>query len=557
LEGFAQRGDDPSDKRTQKRRRSRIRNRGPFSILTRRIIAINLVGLIVLFVGVLVLNQYRSGLIEERLQSLAIQGEITAGALAESAVLAPEETTSTPRFNLSAAAPVIRRVVLATGARLRLYDHDGDLVLDSRALVAANQVRSYRLPPPGYVLKDWPLAGDVYDWFVGLLPRSNLPRFDESQLESGWNYEEVAIALVGDPSSAIRVTDKNEMVLSVSVPVQRLKVVQGALMLTTEGGDIDALVRAERLAILEIFIVALFVSLLLSLAFARAIAHPIRQLAVASENIQYRDEGRVEIPDFSTRHDEIGDLSAAIGDMTNALYDRIDAIESFAADVAHEIKNPLTSLRSAVETLQNTHEQEKQDRLLNVIFDDVIRIDRLISDISDASRLDAELSRAQSDNVNVAAMLRTLVGMYKGAHETSSATIELEIDSGALANDAISVRGLEQRLAQVMRNLFDNALSFSESNDTVRVKMRLSGRDIVITVEDSGPGIPEENLETIFERFYTQRPRAEDFGKNSGLGLAISRQIVEAHRGAIVAENIKGSDGRVLGARFTVRLPGQ
>ena len=353
----------------------------------------------------------------------------------------------------------------------------------------------------------------------------------------------------------IRVTDKNEMVISVSVPVQRLKVLQGALLLSTEGGDIDEIVRTERLSILQTFLIAVGVSLLLSISLAQTIARPIRRLAEVSERVRFGREGRVPIPNLKGRQDEIGDLSIALGDMTEALYTRIDSIEQFAADVAHEIKNPLTSLRSAVETFQGTTDPDRQKRLLSVIIDDVARIDRLITDISDASRLDAELTRTQMEDVCIPVLLETLTKIYDATKKPGVPKISLKIDSGALPAEALTVPGYEHRLGQVVRNIIDNAISFSKPSDEIRIRAQLDDKHIVITIDDQGPGIPEENLETIFERFYTQRPSAEDFGKNSGLGLAISKQIIEAHRGRIYASNRRNSKGDVQGARFTIELP--
>ncbi len=535
--------------------RSTIVRRGPFSSLTRRIISYNIVGLLILVTGVLVLTQYQAGLIDARIKSLATQGQLIAGALAEFAILEPEITNPEPQISINSAIPIIRRMALVTGTRVRLYNNHGDLLLDSRNLISVNRVRTYRLPPPGTAFGDWPVVGRIYDWIVAFLPRSNLPRYDESRQESGWNYEEVAYALAGDVYHMIRLTDKDEMVISVSVPVQRLKVLQGALLLSTEGGDIDEIVRTERLSILQTFLVALGVSILLSISLAQTIARPVRRLAEVSERVRFGREGRVPIPNLKGRQDEIGDLSIALGEMTEALYARIDSIEQFAADVAHEIKNPLTSLRSAVETFQSTSDPDRQKRLLGIIIEDVARIDRLITDISDASRLDAELTRAQMEDVCIPVLLETLIKIYDATGKKDVPRITLSVDSGALPREALTVPGFEHRLGQVIRNIVDNAISFSKPGDVIRIRAQLDDDRVVITIDDQGPGIPEENLETIFDRFYTQRPSAEDFGKNSGLGLAISKQIIEAHRGRIFASNRSDAKGDVQGARFTIELP--
>ncbi len=544
-----------ADGHVDAKQRSSLVRRGPLSSLTRRIISYNIVGLLILVTGVLVLTQYQAGLIEARIKSLATQGQLIAGALAEFAILEPEISNPEPKISIDSAIPIIRRMALVTGTRVRLYNNHGNLILDSRNLISVNRVRSYRLPPPGFVFGDWPVVGQMYDWFVSLLPRSNLPRYDESRQDDGWNYEEVAYALGGDVYHQIRVTDKDEMVISVSVPVQRLKVLQGALLLSTEGGDIDEIVRTERLSILQTFLVALGVSILLSISLAQTIARPVRRLAEVSERVRFGREGRVPIPNLKGRQDEIGDLSIALGEMTDALYTRIDSIEQFAADVAHEIKNPLTSLRSAVETLQLTSDPDRQKRLLGVIIEDVARIDRLITDISDASRLDAELTRSQMEDVCIPVLLETLTKIYEATQKPGMPKISLRIDSGALPSEALTIPGFEHRLGQVVRNIIDNAISFSKPEDEITIRAKLADKHVVIMVDDQGPGIPEENLETIFERFYTERPSAEEFGKNSGLGLAISRQIIEAHRGRIYASNLRSSKGDVQGARFTIELP--
>jgi two-component system sensor histidine kinase ChvG len=358
------------------------------------------------------------------------------------------------------------------------------------------------------------------------------------------------------------------------VPVQRFRSVRGALLLSTLGGDIDAILSAERWGIIRIFLVSAGVMLLLSLLFAGAIAEPMRRLAEAAERVRRGAKSRQEIPDFTDRQDEIGHLSGALRDMTKALYNRIDAIEHFAADVAHELKNPLTSLRSAVETLPIAKTPSSRDRLLSIIKHDVGRLDRLISDISDASRLDAELARADMTNVDISVVLKTVVGVAHDIDRGDGVKVTLDITRSPTANrQRWRMQGHDSRLGQVFNNLIDNARSFSQRGNTVRVTLRpesalgpgrqpLSGYEIII--DDDGPGIPEEAFERVFERFYTDRPE-HGFGQNSGLGLSISRQIVEAHGGRIRALNRtrsapEGTDSPqsgdvTLGARFVVWLP--
>jgi two-component system sensor histidine kinase ChvG len=379
---------------------------------------------------------------------------------------------------------------------------------------------------------------------------------------------EIYAALDGSTTTAVRANSDGSLIVSVAIPVQRFKAVLGVLVVSTEGGDIDAVVRAERIAILRVALVATLVSLALSMLLASTIARPLRRLAEAairSGAIQTGpvrigrravDPHTVQFPDYTRRHDEIGLLSGALRHMTGALYGRLDAIERFAADVAHEIKNPLTSLRSAVETLRRAPTPELRDRLLAVIEHDVRRLDRLVTDISNASRLDAELARETMETVDVGALMQTVADIASAKAEKAGVRVAALLPTGSLV-----VRGLEGRLGQVFLNLADNAISFSpRGGEVVIAATREPDGRVAITVEDDGPGMPEENLDRIFERFYSARPEGESFGDHSGLGLSISRQIVEAHGGRIWAENRRapGEDETAppRGARFTVLLPG-
>ena len=346
---------------------------------------------------------------------------------------------------------------------------------------------------------------------------------------------------------AIRANAKGETIVSIAVPIQGHQHILGALMLTTLGGQIDRIISYERWAIIRIFLVSAGVMALLSLLFANAIAEPMRRLAEAADRVRRGVKSRQEIPDFSDRQDEIGHLSGALRDMTRALYNRIEAIEHFAADVAHELKNPLTSLRSAVETLPIAKTEAARDRLLEIVKHDVARLDRLISDISDASRLDAELARADMIPLDLSAVLVAVVDIGNAVEREDHVLIELTKQdlTGEGARRGWRVLGHDLRLAQVFDNIVENARSFSQAGGRVRILLRPeSGVDMSgyrregyeILIDDDGPGIPPGAFERVFERFYTDRPD-HGFGNNSGLGLSISRQIVEAHGGRIRALN--------------------
>ena len=546
-----------------------------FASLTRRIIFLNVTGLLALVIGVLYLSQFRAGLIDARIQSLLVQGEIIAGALAASATVDPDTIAIDPQrllelqagesygpsdeslaglefsINPERVAPVLRRLVSPTNTRARIFGPDGGLILDSRNFY---DVLRFDLPPP---TSRPSLIERTYVAFRTWFGRGTLPRYRELGPQDGRGYSEVANALQGFKSSQVRINERGEAIVSVAVPVQRFRAVRGALMLSTQGADIDNMVGAERVAIFKLFLIASGVMVVLSFLLAGTIAGPVRRLAESAQLVRRRIHSRVEIPDLSHRRDEIGHLAGSLRGMTDALYTRIEAIESFAADVAHELKNPLTSLRSAVETLPLAKTAQSRDRLLAVIQHDVKRLDRLISDISDASRLDAEMQRHEAAPIDLVKLLTTVVSVANERHDDG---VRVSLKFEGARSGGLTVAGNDSRLGQVVDNLIDNARSFSKAGSTVRVTCRPLKNDIDIVVEDDGPGIPAEAMERIFERFYTHRPD-QDFGQNSGLGLSISRQIVEAHGGRIWAENRRaaaseGGDGEnILGARFTVRLP--
>ncbi|RWM97851.1 MAG: HAMP domain-containing protein [Mesorhizobium sp.] len=553
-----------------------------FSSLTRRILFLNLAGLAVLVTGILYLNTFRDGLIDARVESLMTQGEIIAGAIAASATVETDSISIDPEkllelqageslgpgsdqldnldfpINPERVAPVLRRLISPTRTRARIYDRDANLLLDSRHLYSRGQILRYDLPPvddeqPGLLER---VEKFVFDFFRN----KDLPVYHEQPGGNGAAFPEVVKALTGSPSTIVRVSEQGEQIVSVAVPIQRFRAVLGVLMLSTEGGDIDKIVAAERKAILRVFGIAALVTAILSLLLASTIANPLRRLSAAAVRVRRGVKNREEIPDFSDRQDEIGNLSIAVRDMTNALYARIEAIESFAADVSHELKNPLTSLRSAVETLPLAKNDTSRERLMEIIQHDVKRLDRLITDISDASRLDAELAREDASTVDLKKFITDLVAVSRETtRNKKSIEIELKVAKLPQGVKGYVVVGHDLRIGQVITNLIENARSFvPEEHGHITISLARAGKFNIVTVDDNGPGIRAEKIDRIFERFYTDRPAGEAFGQNSGLGLSISRQIVEAHGGTLTAENIPGTKpGEIKGARFVVTLPAE
>ncbi|WP_188262475.1 stimulus-sensing domain-containing protein [Azospirillum tabaci] len=564
---------------TAPRATARRRVRGVPSPLTLRILAVNVLALLLLVGALLYLGRYQDRLVQAELDALETEARIFASALGEGAVqrAADEPELGQESYELSPelGRQMIRRLALATETHTRLYGPDGRLLSDSRVLTGSPgkiEIQELPLPPSGDPASR--AVNEFYARFIDVVPsRENLPLYREPPGHAAESTAppppNVERALAGENSATVwRLASpvaRSNLLLTVAVPVQRYKEVLGAVLLSRSGTVIDEAIRSVRTDILRVFAVALLVTVLMSLYLAGTIARPIRKLAQAADRLRTGHGRHTEIPDFTRRGDEIGELSGVLRDMTAALWARMDAIERFAADVAHEIKNPLTSLRSAVETVSRIQDPARRDKLMAIIADDVQRLDRLISDISNASRLDAELSRAALEPVDIGAMLRTLADIHRATAEDNDEDGE-EASDGTEAppsvviepprGGSLTVKGLEGRLTQVFQNLIANALSFSPPGGQVRLATRRTPDGAVeVTVSDDGPGIPEGKEEAIFERFYTERPAGEKFGTHSGLGLSISKQIVEAHGGTIRAANRLGPDGETIGAVFTVRLP--
>ena len=530
------------------------------SSLLRRILLVNLVPLALLLAALLYLDQYQNGLLQAEVTALREQASIYAGALGQSAVR--EDDAGKPHLVPDLARPLLRSLTDPTpSAQARLYDPDGQLIADSRVREgAAGAVVTEPLPPAvdrGELLGT---IGRIYDDVLAWLPHQGQgPVLDTGPSAAGPDWQpdiREQLKLTGTSPGKemppyIRRTQDNRLLVTVSEPVLRNHQTVGIVLLTREAREVDDSLLAVRLSILGLFALALGLTVMLSWYLSLTIARPILRLARVTEEMR---EGRGRagaVPALLLqRQDEVGELAHALAASARALWDRMDAIERFAADVAHEIKNPLTSIRSAIETLRRIDDADKQRHLLAIIAADVARLDRLISDISDASRVDAELSRAATEPVDLAPMLSTLAEIHETTRDARAPHIEVAPPEGRCV-----VLGVESRVVQVLRNLIGNAVSFSPPGGCIRLAAHETGPIVEVTVDDEGPGIPEGRLENIFDRFYSERPQGEQFGHHSGLGLSISRQIVHALGGRISAENRRDGAGGVIGARFVVRLP--
>ena len=555
-----------------------------FTTTTGRIVAMNIISLFVLGAGMLYLSDFRDRLIAARSKSLQIEADIIAKALTiegTPGVSASADSVDDAIFGQSVensftisiekSAELLRSLIRPTKTHGYIYNADGTWLVDSNRIYKGGKLTQFQTPrkradevSEGYKL-----------WlsFERMMRSESLPTLDSISMQNGKNFAEVKAALEqGSPTLIVRENELGETILNFAVPIEKGGKVLGALLLATEDGEIDALLADERISVVRIWVLIMIVTIGASIVLAGTIAGPMHRLAQAAERVRRNIKTRADIPDYSHRSDEVGHLARALREMTAALYARLDAIESFAADVSHELKNPITSLQSAIDTFPLVKKDEDRDRLMKIVRHDSQRLNRLITDISDASRLDAELARESRRPVNIAKLLTALCEAQNDIHRDCPVKIGLQMKGVARAiamgsKSPFTIYGHERRLGQVINNLLDNAISFSPKDGSIHINCSIirKTKQIEIAVEDDGPGIPQENLEKIFERFYTDRPNQEEFGNNSGLGLNISRQIVTAHGGSIWAENrmaptvtTKCDDHApqpILGARFVIRLP--
>ena len=537
-----------------KDRRRRPRRSVFTSRLTRNIFLSNLIGLIILVVGALTMNRFQEGLIDAKLDNLrSLASTITT-------VMGQDATGfgSAAQLDIENAKQVLRGVNVPDNWRVMLHDKQGliladtDVMDDTIAVSSLDPIITEQPEPPRTQL--WREKGDK--WLRKTL--HNLPWRQERRDRLRRNLKgDIRAALEGDDMSGVRYTEDDAFIVTVSRPVKRVQQVLGVV--TVESRGVETIVNAERKALAPIIALAFLATLLSSLALTLFVTLPMRKLARAGEIVTRSSDNRDSIPDLTKRRDEIGDLSEVMGDMTLGLYSRIDDIANFAADVAHEIKNPLTSLRSASDTLRVAKTDKQRGKLIDIIQQDVSRMDRLITDISKASKVDANLARETAQTLDVSEILNNITEFYE---QTRSGDVPDVINQSEINPDKPTyIRAFETPFAQVLRNLIDNALTFSDVDGEVRVKaevkMGAKSERVIITIDDDGPGIPPDNLETVFDRFYTQRPKGAQFGSHSGLGLAICRQIITAHKGRIWAENRLGAEEAIIGARFIIDVPHQ
>lgn len=550
------------------------------SSLLRRIFVSNLLGLVILIGGIFYLGQHNVWLIDAKRESLRTQGEIIAAAIAANATIDTERIVLDPdklpelegalipfrddgfaSLELSIAperiTPILRRLIQPTTNRARIYGRDGTLIADSAQLLTRGRIS--RPDPAESNPAARPNTKNFWTRLRQWILSSELPVYREIGSANGKLYPEVRMAMSGTTTPMLLLNEQGEQIVSIAVPIQRARSVQGVLLLSTHAGEIDEALSHERWAIVTIALLALTTTIAASLLLARTVAGPMHRLSDAAEHVSRNISAAHDLPDFSHRTDEVGQMAGAFRSMTVALYRRIEASEKFAADIAHELKNPLTAARSTAESLAYARTEQQRQHLVTQIQSELKRLNRLITDVSNASRLDAELALQQTEPVMLASVVKGVVMTFQDILSGEPKVIALAIEASP-RDDAYVVVGHEGRLAQVVTNLIDNAVSFSPESGTVTVRARRDGAFVEVWVEDEGPGIAPDKLEEIFKRFYTYRPTAESSrGNNSGLGLSISREIVRAHGGSVWAENryAMGAEGNgeAIGARFIVRLP--
>ena len=550
--------------------------------LSRRIVVSNLAGFTILFFGILYLSLDSSWIINAKRDALKIQGQIMAAAIAGKAVvksgqiqvdsdqipadknaLIPFRDDGFAALQLSIRpekiAPIFRRLIAPTNTRARIYDRKGDLVVDSTDLLKKRDFEAEAAKESADKRRqNRPKTKNFWTRLQHLLIGKEVQVYREIGNANGRYYPEVRQALEGKDAAMLLLNEKSEQIVSVAVPIMRFRQVMGVLLLSTQPGEIDDVLEEARNDIWPMAILALVASVVTGLYLARTVAGPMTRLSETAESVSRDINLHTKLPEYSDREDEVGQMARAFSAMTKSLYERIEASEKFAADVAHELKNPLTAASSMAQSLEYARTEEDREQVVQQIQHELKRLNRLISDVSKASMLNAQLQRETAQPVKLETVLDDVVSIFSEKISGTAQSIKLRIDGPA---DGMFVSGNAGRLGQVFTNLIDNALSFSPEDGTVSIVAKVDGGNVLVSIEDEGPGIQADKLETIFSRFYTYRPTASSSrGNNSGLGLSISQEIIESHNGRIWAENrfAQADDpetAKPIGSRFSVRLP--
>lgn len=530
--------------------------------ITMRIIGVNTLALLLLMLGIVYMGQYQSSIIKARLETFQSELSLISTTLSEAGQ--PDFAQNAERTKIL--ENLVRELALASHQRIILFDRAGVMAMDSAVLTGINMADMMKDQTPVRTGASLRTLKNMTAFIMKFTPdRQLFPAYPETASKNASDYPDARDGLNGDVSLSVWQGKDSRILLTAGAPLYHDSQLFGSVLLERPGNDLERDIGQVWLNVLSVFALTLALTIILSIYLSGVLAKPLKTLAKAAEAVRKGQARAEDLPDYSQRHDEIGELSIALRQMTSALWERMDSIEQFAADVAHELKNPLTSLRSAVETASIVKKAEDRDKLMGIIKQDVDRLDRLITDISNASRLDAELSREGFEKIDLQTLLTHLLSTYQDPLERpqelkGSWALNIKhkngiaLNLGAASKETVSVWGVEARIAQVFQNLLANALSFSPKDGAISIFVIPLKRRVSITIEDEGPGIPEAKLETIFERFYSERPGHEDFGLHSGLGLSICKQIIEAHGGRIFAENIKDQSGAAKGARFTVVL---
>lgn len=544
------------------------------STLRRRIIFSNVLGLVILFFGLTYVGRTNALLIDARREALTAQGEIIARAIFGKGVDDAQNRNSADGLGATERAlsswrnddlstleysispefvnQVLNRLLDRDHYRARVFARDMSLIADTNWLLKRGELTQEVAKKDAVPRASKDFWTRALQWWM----RTNLPVYRDLGTASGSQYREVEHALRGEPKSILQINDDGDVIVSVAIPVQRAgNPARGVLLLSTKPGTLDDALAKEQQLLWLLGAIAALASIAASALLARTVADPIKQLSAAAEQVSHNINARQQLPDYSSRRDEVGQLFRSFEAMTTTLYGRIDNSEKFAADVAHELKNPLTAARSMAESLNYARTDEQRNQLVTQIQHELKRLNRLITDVSNASRLDAELARQETAVIDLGAVAEGVVSTFRDLH-ADSFVIRMERDTPTAE---YAVQGHDGRLGQVLTNLMDNAISFSPRGGEVVLRLGRVQDQVVVSIDDSGPGIPPDKLEKIFQRFYTDRPQTEkNHGKNSGLGLSICREIIKAHNGRIVAQNryrASFEDAHPIGARFRVELP--